>query len=54
MITIRQNTAWGLRGASRVVLLCVIHALYAGSDEARPAKGFAGQTTKSGVRGGRD
>ena len=53
MITIGQNTAWGLRGASRVVLLCMIHALYAGADEARPAKGFADLTTKAGDRAGR-
>ena len=35
MITIRQNTAWGLRGASRILLLCIIHASYAVADEAR-------------------
>ena len=53
MITIRQNTAWGLRGASRVVLLCIIHALCAGADEPRPAKRFAHLTTKAGDREGR-
>jgi ligand-binding sensor domain-containing protein len=29
MITIHQNTAWGLRGASQILLLCIIHGSYA-------------------------
>ncbi len=62
MITIRQNTAWGLRGASGILLLCIIHASCAVADEPRPAKvafvegtdiRFAHQTTKAGLRGDR-
>jgi PAS domain S-box-containing protein len=62
MITIRQNTAWGLRGVSRILLLCVIHASYAVAVEPRPAKvaiaegrntRFAPLTTKAGLRGDR-
>jgi len=61
MITIGQNTAWGLRGTSRVLLLCVIHATYAVATEPRPAKTaiaegrytrFADRTTKVAFRGG--
>ena len=63
MITIRQNTAWGLRGASRILLLCIIHASYAVAAEPRPAKvasvegtntPFAHLTTKAGFRGDRE
>jgi ligand-binding sensor domain-containing protein len=38
MITIRQNTAWALRVASRILLLCVVHDSYAIPAEARPAQ----------------
>jgi ligand-binding sensor domain-containing protein/signal transduction histidine kinase len=38
MITIRQNTAWVLRVASRILLLCVVHGSYAIPAEARPAQ----------------
>src|ERR1700732_5553241 len=38
MITIRQNTAWALRVASRILLLCVVHDSYAIPTEARPAQ----------------
>jgi PAS domain S-box-containing protein len=63
MITIHQNTAWGLRGASRIVLLCIIHASYAVAAEPRPAKiaiaegrttRFAHLTRKAGFRGDRE
>ena len=63
MITIRQNTGWGLAGASRILLLCIIHALYAVAVEPRPAKiaiaqpsntRFAHLTTKAGFRGDRN
>ena len=63
MITICQNTAWGLRGASRILLLCIIHASYAVAAETRPAKiaiaqpsntRFAHLTTKAGLRGDRN
>jgi PAS domain S-box-containing protein len=62
MITIRQNTAWGLRGASPILLLCIIHASGAVPAEPRPAKvaivegtktGFAHLRTKAGLRGDR-
>ncbi|MFZ0964433.1 MAG: two-component regulator propeller domain-containing protein [Terriglobia bacterium] len=63
MSTIRQNTAWGLRGASRILLLCIIPALYAVAVEPRPAKvgsggarntRFAHLTTQAGLRGDRE
>src|SRR6516225_8094494 len=63
MIAIRQNTAWGLRGASRILLLCIIHASCAVAVESRPAKiaitegrktGFAHLTTKANIRGDRE
>src|SRR5271157_2451287 len=63
MITIRQNTAWGLRGASRILLLCIIHATYAVATEPRPAKiaiaegrytRLAHLTPKTGFRVSRD
>jgi len=63
MITIRQNTGLGLRGASRILLLCVIHATYAVAAEPRPAKigiaegrytRFAPPTTEAGLRGDRE
>jgi len=63
MITIRQNTAWGLRGASRILLLCIIHASYAVAAESHPAKvtvaqgrntRFAPLATKAGFRGDRE
>jgi hypothetical protein len=38
LITIRQNTAWGLRGARRILLLRIIHAPRAVATEPRPAK----------------
>src|SRR4029077_11323171 len=51
MITINQNKAWGLRGASRILLICIIHASGALADEPRPAIRFADRATKTGVRG---
>ena len=36
---IRRNTAWRLRGASRIWLLCIIHALYAAAAQPHPAQG---------------
>ena len=51
MITIRQNTVWGLRAATRVLLLCTIHASYALAAEPHPATRFADLTTKAGDRG---
>jgi ligand-binding sensor domain-containing protein len=63
MIIIRQNTAWGLRSASRILLLCIIHASYAVAAEPRPAKiaiaqhrntRFAHLTAKAGFRGNRE
>ena len=50
MITIRQNTAWGLRVASRILLLCTIHASYAVAAERRPATSSGDLTTS--LRGG--
>jgi len=38
MVTIRQNTAGGWRGASQVLLLCILHAWYAAIAEPRPIK----------------
>ena len=35
MTTSRQNTAWGLRGASGVLLLCMVHVLHAVATEPR-------------------
>ena len=54
MITIRQNKAWGLRGANRILLLCIIHVSYVVAAQPRPADGFAHPTTKAGVRGDRE
>ena len=63
MIIIRQKTAWGLRGASRILLLCIIHASYAVAAESHPAKvtvaqgrntRFAPLATKGGFRGDRE
>ena len=54
MITIRQNIAWGLRGANRILLLCIIHVSYVVAAQPRPATGFAHPTTKAGVRGDRE
>ena len=58
MITIRQNIAWGLRGASRILLLCIIHASYAAAAEPRPANAsearFAQPTTTAGFRRDRE
>ena len=60
MITTRPNTAWGLRGASRILLLCIIHASCAVAVEPRPAKvafaeatntRLAHRTTKASHRG---
>ena len=38
MITIRPSTAWGLRGAGQILLLCTIHPSYAAASEPRPAQ----------------
>jgi hypothetical protein len=38
MTTSRQNTAWGLRGASGILLLCIIHASNAAATEPHPAQ----------------
>ena len=54
MITIRQNIAWGLRGANRILLLCIIHVSYVVAAQPRPATGFAHPTTKAGTRGDRE
>ncbi|HVN79561.1 MAG TPA: two-component regulator propeller domain-containing protein [Terriglobia bacterium] len=63
MITIGQNTPWGLRSASWILLLCMIHASYAAATEPRPAKiaiaqpsntRFAHLTVKAGFRGDRE
>ena len=54
MITIRQNTAWGLRAATRVLLLCTIHACYALADQPRPATRSVDLATKAGVAGDRN
>src|SRR3974390_3301532 len=63
MITIRQNPAWGLGGASQIFLLCIIHASCAVAAEPRPAKiaiaegrttRFAQLTTKAGFLGDRE
>ena len=39
MSMIRRNAAWRLRGASRILLLCIIHALYAAAAQPDPAQG---------------
>ena len=63
MITIRQNTACGLRVASLILLLCIVYASYAVAAEPRPSKvaigraritPFAHLTTQAGFRGGRE
>ena len=63
MITIRQNTACSLRAASRILLLCIVHASYAVAAEPRPAKVAIGGakntrsshlTTKASFRGDRE
>ncbi len=36
---IRRNTAWRLRGASRILLLCMIHPLYTAAAQPHPAQG---------------
>jgi signal transduction histidine kinase/ligand-binding sensor domain-containing protein len=60
MITIRQKTP-GLQAASRICLLCVVHASYAVAAEPRPAQipsaderntGFSHVTTNAALRGG--
>jgi ligand-binding sensor domain-containing protein/signal transduction histidine kinase len=60
MITIRQKTP-GLHAASRIILLCVVHASYAVAAEPRPAQipsaderntRFSHLTTNAAVRGG--
>jgi ligand-binding sensor domain-containing protein/signal transduction histidine kinase len=53
MIAIRQNIAWGLRGASRILLLCIVHVSSVVAAQPRPATGFAHPTTKAGARGER-
>ena len=53
MIAIRQNAAWGLRGASGILLLRIIHASCAVADEPRPAIRIADRATKAGFRGDR-
>jgi hypothetical protein len=63
MIIIRQNTGWSLRGASWILLLCIIYGSYAVAAEPRPAKTsiaegrntrFAHLTGKAGFRGDRE
>ena len=54
MITIRQNITWGLRGANRILLLCIIHVSYVAAAQPRPPAGFAHPTTNAGVRGDRE
>jgi len=54
MTTVRQNKAWGLRGASRILLLCIIQASYVVAAQPRPTRGFAHPTTKEGARGDRE
>ena len=53
MIAIRQTTAWELRFASRILLLCILYASCVAA-QPRPATGLADSTTKAGVRGDRD
>jgi ligand-binding sensor domain-containing protein/signal transduction histidine kinase len=38
MSMIRRNAAWRLRGASRILLLCIINALYAAAAQPHPAQ----------------
>ena len=61
MITARQNTAWYLRTASRIFLVCVVYASYAVVAEPRPAQipgvdegdtRFSHLTTNAALRGG--
>jgi ligand-binding sensor domain-containing protein len=58
MSMIRRNAAWRLREASRILLLCVIHALYAAAAQPHPDQGspvvvedlrFAHLTTNDGL-----
>src|SRR3974390_1924121 len=51
MIVIRQNKALGLRGASGILLLCIINASCAVTAEPHPAPRFADLTTRAGFRG---
>ena len=52
MITVRQSILWGLQGANRILLLCIIHAACAVADQPHPATRFANLTTKAGIRRG--
>jgi signal transduction histidine kinase/ligand-binding sensor domain-containing protein len=63
MISIRENNACGLRDASRILLLCIVYALYAVAAEPRQAKVALGEarstrsdypTKKAGSRGDRE
>ncbi len=54
MITVPQNTAWGLRVASRILLLCILHASHAAAAEPRPAARSARLTTKAGAHEDRE
>ena len=54
MIMIRQKTARELRFASRVLLLCIVHASHVVAAQPRAATGSADSTTKAGIRGDRD
>jgi PAS domain S-box-containing protein len=60
MMAIPKNTARALRGASRILLLCIIHASCAVAVERRPVEAaiaegrntrFGHETTKAGFRG---
>src|SRR6478672_414429 len=62
MTTSCQDRTWGLRGASGILLLCIIHASYAAATEPHPAKiaiaeakniRFSALTTKADFRGDR-
>ena len=53
MITIRQVTASSLLRASRILLLCIIHASYTLAAQSRPARRSADLTGKAGFRGAR-
>ena len=53
MITIRQNRARGVHGASGILLLCIIHASCGVTEQSRPAARSA-DLTAAGLRGNRE
>jgi ligand-binding sensor domain-containing protein/signal transduction histidine kinase len=53
MITIRRSKTCGMRGASRILLLCMLYASCAVADQPHPSRRFANLATKAGLGGDR-